>query len=230
VIKIDMAGIKKLSKELEKTAKKAVPHAARNALNSIAFEGRKEWVASVNSSMTLRNTFTTRSLQVIKASGISMPRMQATLGSTAPYMGDREEGKMERARGKHGVPLPTPASAGQGGRQRTKLVRRANTLPAITLGPRTGRSAKQRNAIAIRQAAQGTGYAFLELNRHMGIYKVTGTKRLRVRLIWDLSVRSLKPKPLPTLAQAIEAVSPKIPALCERAIIDQLKRNKVLGY
>jgi hypothetical protein len=230
MIKIDLSQFKKLAKDLDTVAKKAIPHATRNALNGAAFETRREWVGKVEKSMVLRNTFTTRSLQVSKATGINMQVMEARVGSTAPYMGDREQGIMEKPRGKHGVPLPTPASAGQGSSPRTRLVRRPNRLPSIQLTARPGRNARQRNAIAIRQAAKGTGYAFLELQRHAGIYKVTGKKRMRVRLIWDLSVRTIKPKPLPTLQQALDAIKPKLAGICERALVDQLKRAKVLGY
>jgi len=232
MIKADFSQVRKFEKALATYAAKGIPHAARTALNATAFEARKEWTGQLGKGMTLRNTWTTRSLQVDKARGTQMASMQSVVGSRAAYMGVRETGETKVKKGRVGVPIPSPVAAGQArGANRTKLVRRANRLPNIHLAKRPGRTPQQRNAIAIRQAAAGSKFAFLELGGKRVIARVTGSKRrIKVQTIWDLSRTSVRIKPIPTLAQTLEAIEPRLPPLYEKALIEQLKRAKIGGY
>ena len=106
--------IERLRRALETYAERGVPHAVRKALNASAFEARKAWISRIESTFTLRKAWTTRSVRVSKARGTSMSRMEAVLGSTAPYMAIQETGGTKRKGGRHGVPIPTSVSSGEG--------------------------------------------------------------------------------------------------------------------
>lgn len=242
LVDVDWRGMEKLQRDLQIFARKAIPHAVRNGLTRTAYEARGEYIEAARSRLTLRNTWTERTIQVAPARGMVVDQMEARAGSTAQYMADQEAGKTEVASGKHGVPIPTSFSAGQGLKKkpRTRLVQRPNRLPAIDLASRgsarasRGRSSNrmQANAIAIRKAlAAGSKYVFLDLRRRKGIFKLQGSKRgLKVRLVWDLSERSVRVRPTPMLLQAIIQTLNVAPRIQAAAMVEQLRRNKVFGY
>src|SRR5262245_39578865 len=128
VPEIEFRGLDEMQRELERIAKRAVPYAARETLNGLAFAGRRIWQDEMASSLTLRNAFTQRRALVERATGSRMTDMQATLGHTEDYMRRLELGQGERAK-RTGLPIPTETAAGQakgslpGGRKRA--VRRA---------------------------------------------------------------------------------------------------------
>lgn len=230
---IDLSAVAHLAKELETFAKRAVPHATRNALNSTAFEARKEWVGQMDKQMVLRNTFTTRSVRVEKATGNMVRTMESRVGSVAPYMATQEDGGTEAKHGKHGKPIPTSSAAGQGqkARPRTKQVQRKNWMSALNPSrPRVSGSRQRRNAVAILMAAKSTRTVFLDLGKRKGIFRITGTKRLKLRMMWDLSKPQVVIKRNPTLGPTLDAIQPRLPAIWEDAIRIQMHRNKVFGY
>lgn len=233
MIKVEWKGVKELQKALDKFAKQAVPHAMRNGCNRSAFEARDVWGKRVESEMTLRNTFTARSLRVQKARGTNTETMQATLGSTAPYMGKLEVGGPESARSGKGLPIPTPVASGQApGAKRTKLVRASNKMTAITLAKRPGATRPQRNAIAIQRALKGSHFAFIETTQGRRlITKVTGNRqRIKVQTIWDLSRHTVQVRPVPTLKQTLDAIGPRLPGIFADALREQCKRHGMPGF
>lgn len=231
-----MKGLRKLEKDLETFAKRALPFAVRNGLNDTAFAARKEWVGQVGKVFTLRNKWTEKSLRVEKAAGRNLETMQAKVGSTLDYMAEREQGGTQATRGKHGVPLPTSGAAGQGKRRvpRTRAVQRKNYLAAFSVQKKPVRGGRQRrNAAAIAMAARaGGGVVFLDLGKTRGLFRVEGRKGggLRVRMIYDLSRRTVRTKPYPTLAATLSALTPRLPAIQAEALLAELRRHKVLGY
>lgn len=225
----------KLQDDLTTFAKRAVPIAVRNSLNTTAFEARRVWVGELKQRMVLRNTWTERSLRVEKAAGYDLDSMESKVGSILPYVATREQGGTEAKKGKHGVALPTSSAAGQGMKTwpRTRQVQRRHWMSSIRLADRPGAGRKQRNAIAIARAIKNKSkdVVFLDLGRRQGLFRVTGTRRgLKVRMIWDLSKSSVRTAPIPTLAPALEALRPRLPAIHEKALLEQLKRNRVLWY
>lgn len=131
------------------------------------------------------------------------------------------------------MPIPTSSAAGQSmaARPRTKLVQRKNWLSAISLRNKVGGTTKRKNKVAILQAAKQRGVAFLVLGNRKGLFRVTGTKRgLKVRMLWDLSHPSVVTPATHTLARTLKAIQPRLGALHEKAIVDQLKRNRIFGY
>lgn len=243
-ITIEFRGIDELVRDLRVARKRALPHAVRDALTTAAFEGRKVWQGEIRKSFTLRNRFTERSVLVERAKGTNLDRMEAVLGSVAPYMGDQEGGATVRGRRKVKA-IPGPVAAGQApGGKRTKLVRAGSRLSAIKLPRNRGRSTKQRNAIAIQMAVRRRQkHAMLERpGGGRAIFSIKGGQRrwdkdkgwrvraLQVRLLWDVSRRSVRVPPSHTLERALKALAPKLPHIYTASLLSQLRRHKVLGY
>ncbi len=233
----DLSDADRLVKDLQRFNSGALPFAVRNALNAGAFEGRRAWLGELRSTFVLRNTFTARSLRIVKASGKNIGRMQAVLGSVAAFMDEQEGGGTVRPRKGSHKPIPTRTAAGQspGAGPRTKAVRRGNWMSAIRLGQskvRGVRSQAQRNAIAMSMASRaGQPFALLRTRRGLGIFRVTGKRRkLRVRMVWDLSRRSVKVPASHTLQHALNETDPKLARLYAECIVEQLRRERVLGY
>jgi hypothetical protein len=85
-LRIDVRGINELQRALEQASKRSVPYAARDSLNTLAFEGRKIWQGEMRQALTLRNQFTERRALVERARGYQLKTMEAVLGHTEPYM------------------------------------------------------------------------------------------------------------------------------------------------
>jgi hypothetical protein len=232
---IDDREIREFEKDLKTFADKAYPFATRNTINRAAFTTQKTARENVREEMVLRNRFTVQSIQVSpERFQLNVDRQVATVGSTAPYMEDQEFGDTKTKTGKEGVAIATSYSAGQQGQQpRTRLPRKPNQLQNIRLSKRRkgGRAANkmQANLMAVKQAAEsGNRYVFLDLRRGAGIFKVTGGKRKpRIRMIYDLSRKSVVIPKNPWLAPAVATVEPQIPGFYRDSLIFQLKRNKL---
>lgn len=235
MIDLKWKGARRLERDLQTFAKTAVPHAVRNALNTQAFEARRAWADEAKDSLTLRNTFTVRSLRVEKARGTKLETMQSRVGSVAPYMGKQEIGGQETAGGKHGVTVPTPVASGEGrgARPRRRLVRRPHKMSRINLAGRGQKgSRQQRNAIALSMARRaGRKHVMLEGRRRIGIFRISGGKRTRIDMVWHLTRKATaKVPPNPMLQRALASTERKMPGVYERAFVEQLRRRRILGY
>lgn len=236
-VQVDARGLKKFAQDLATFRQKAVPHAARNALTSIAFEARGEWGDEMRRKFQLRNTWTQRSPRVVPARGVSLPAMFSQVGSELAYLAQQEAGFTSQAHGKHGLPKPVPFAAGQamGTRLRTRVVQRQNRMASIRLDPpkvanRSG-GRRQRNAVAIRLAAKsGSRYVFLDLGKRKGIFRIMGTRRLRPRLVWDLSERTMTTPAHATLGPAVARVGPRIPGFYATAIVAEFRRARIFHF
>ena len=236
MLSIELRGLDKMQRDLETMAKRAVPQAARETLNGLAFAGRRIWQEEMASSLTLRNQFTQRRVLVERATGLRMREMQAVLGHTEDYVRRLEEGQGERAT-RSGLPIATEAAAGQakgslpGGRKRAvrksliirtlgKLKRQPNSLPR-----------KARNARAVKEAIKsGNRLAYLELDRRRGIYRIMGgRKRPQIRKLYDLSRRAVPLPRIPTLQRTIDQTLQHGPRLALAALQKQLDRARSRG-
>lgn len=228
-----LAGVDEMQRQLETIAKRSVPFAARETLNSLAFAGREAWQDEMRRSLTLRNRFTERRALVERCSRtLRMSNMEARLGHTEEYMRLLEEGKPERA-AKRFRAIPTEAAAGQsrgslsGGR--VKAVRPKNIithLGSLKVKGAKSRSRKANNARAIRGAIiSGTRIALLHLGRGAGIYRVMGGKRRpKIVKLYDLTRRRTPMPRIPTLQRAIDRARSKGPAIAFAALERQLAR------
>jgi len=228
-IKVDLSDFKRLTRDLEKVSDVAIPYAARNALNTIAFEGRKLWQAQMRDDFVLRNDWTTRRLFVEKAKGTSLAGMKSVLSSPDAFLVKQEIGGQES----HSVPTGVATGEGRGASPRRKLVRQPNKVSVIALGKRMHKgNRKQRNAVAIRTAAaEGRRFVYLELPKRRGLFRISGGARSpQVDMVWDTSKKSHTVHPTPTLRRAVKRLEGKVPAIMTSSLIDQLRRHKVFGY
>lgn len=230
--------IKRYETQLERMAKYGVRFAMRDTLNNVAFEARRLYQLQASQHMILRSPWTKRSMRVTKSKSIKAEFMKSTVGSVEQFMQDQEFGKTETKKGTHGVPIPTAVAAGQpmGSHPITRGTRGRNQLAAISLG-RGGVSGTraQRNAIAIRKAADTGGFAFLDLGRRQGIFSVMGRPKksdkggAQVRMVWDLSHDAITLKPNPMLYRASVRANSYAPIFYRRALREQLMRAKSKG-
>ena len=220
---------KELERQLGSFVERAIPFATRNTLNAGAFAMQKDIKRELKRDFTLRNQHTVRSIQVEKARTLNMGNMEAVVGSTAGYMEDQEFGTTKSKQGKKGVAIPTGYSAGQKGAQpRTGLPTEPNTLKNIQLNKkgRKGSSRKQKNVVAIKQAARsGKRFVYLDLGTSEGIFKVIGGPRYnRIRMVHDLSRQSVEIPAKPWLKPAEVRILTKMPAIHLKSLKFQMER------
>lgn len=231
MIKINDAQILNYVDDLKTFKRKAFPFATKATINGAAFKARGFAQENIRNSMIERNRFTVQSVRVEQSRTLDIRRQAATVGSIADYMEDQEFGVTNVSKGKKGVPIATSYSAGQAqnAQPRTRLPRRPNTMQSIQLSKRRkkGSNRKQRNLVAIRQAAEsGKKYVFLDLGRTSGIFRVLGGKRKpRIKMVWSMSRRSVVIPKNPWLLPAVLRTEPEIPAIYADALRFQLKRH-----
>lgn len=234
---VDTRDFKKLHDHLERFKKKALPYAARDALNGCAFELRKEWQSQIRTTFTNRNNFTERSIRVEKASGTNLKTMQSRTGSVAAYMGDQEEGGTVKGRGKHkAIPAPTAGGGKPGGGARPRLVSSRFRLSSVSVQqPSLARYGRRRQNAVVLAIAIRKHERFALLNRAKGkgrgIFEVKGLKRkAKTKLIWNVSKGSVHVKPEPTMQRATNASGYRFERVIYNALLTQLRRNKVMGF
>jgi hypothetical protein len=235
-VKVELKGFGKLTDDLNTFASRGFPYAVRDTLNGCAFETQREWRAEVKRTFILRNRYTEQSIRTDKARGTKVEGMAATTGTIAEYMPDQESGGEVRGKGKHKA-IPTAVAAGQGqGAKRTRMVRAGLRLQAVNVTQLPQQYGKRRqNAMAIAVAIR-KGQRFALLNRMKGsgraIFEVKATQRrgARVRMLWDMSRGSVHVDREPTLHRAIASSSSQYDRIQYQAVLNQLKRNKVMGY
>ena len=234
-ITADTDQIKQFESDLKTFAARAYPFATKNTLNSAAFEAQSAMRGNIRRQMTTRNKFTERSIRVDQTRTLNVSRQAATVGSTAGYMEDQEFGGIKRKGGKTGVPIPTTSASGEGEgmRPRRRVVPRSRALGRISLRNSKVKSfsRKQKNFLKVRLTAKsGRKFVFLDLDKHPGIYRVTGgVRRPRVKLMWDMSKESVVIPRNPVLGPAVRRAERSMPELYEKALIFQLKRQGLFG-
>lgn len=229
LLHVDLKELKKLEKHLEKLKKKALPYATKDTVNSMAFEAQRVWKQALPQKATLRNAYTQSSIRVDQAKSLDISTQQAVVGSIAKHVALLERGQKFRGRKKHGAPVPTLAARGG---QKANLVRKPNSLAAIKFKRANGRTRSQKNAVAVSQARkQGKGFAFLESSKGTkGIFAIGKTKRSKLKKLWDLSKKSIKSAPRPTMPMAASAARARGPGFYREALIRQLKFHRIMGY
>ena len=88
---------------------------------------------------------------------------------------------------------------------------------------------EQRNIVAIKQAASSTSrYAFLDLGKTRGIFRVVGGKRRpKLRMVWDMSRRTVDVAPRRWLAPAVAQTEPLLQGMYADALRFQIKRQRL---
>jgi len=223
---VDNRDIRELERDLKTFANRAYPYATRQTLNDTAFQAQRIAREDVRNDMVLRNRFTVQSIQVDQARTLAVSRQAATVGSIADYMEDQEFGA---TKAKPAIATSYSAGQGQDAQPRRRLPRKPNKLANIQLQNkrRRGSSRKQRNLIAIKDAAaSGNKFVFLDLGRRKGIFRVTGGKRNpKIRMVHDLSNQSVVIPKNPWLKPAFDESLRMLPAFYADALRFQLRRN-----
>jgi hypothetical protein len=236
MFEIDQKDIRKLESDLKYFADRALPFATRKTLDDAAWQGSQIARADVKEKLINRNAWTAQSMRYQKSPRtLTIKKQYSIMGTTADYMERQEFGGTKRKTGKHGVAIPTGYSAGQDGQEpRTKLPIRSNRLQNIRLKDRRRYANKrQRNLVAIKQAAAAGGvqHVYLDLGRRRGLFRVTGGKRKpKVRMVHDLSRKSVSIPKTPIIKPAFDETVRMIPAFYADALRFQLRRHRILGY
>ena len=232
MIQADLTDWEDLENTLALANRQGIPHATRNALNQAAFHARQESIENIKKEFTLRNKWTERGVIVKKAMGMNIESQESKVGATREYLADQETGATIRGQGKHGVSIPTSYSAGQQGqRPRTRLPRPSNRMQNIVLRRRRHiGDRKQRNASMVKLAARtGRKYVYLNTGRRKFIAKVIGGKRRpRVKMVQDLSRRTVSIAATPWLAPAVDDAVQKMPRFYADSLVFQLRRIGLL--
>lgn len=231
MLTMDDENIKRFENDLRTFKGRAYPFATKQTINNAAFHAMREYRKEAGKDMVLRNRFTVQSIRVEPARTLNVNRQEAVTGSIAPYMEDQEFGATVSKRGKVGVPIPTSVASGEGegAQPRRRVVPRSRKLGAIRLRNEglKARSKKQKNYLKIKFAAKsGHKFVFLDLQKHPGIYRVTGgVRRSQIKLIYDMSKSSTPIPRNPMLAPSVKTTEKLIPTFYQYALVNQLKRH-----
>lgn len=200
-----------LQNEVDRLNRYGVPNAVRDALTSAAFETRDEIRnRDLPGKFQLRNTFTQRSVMANRATGSRIDSMKSEVGSTQEYMAKQEDGFTKTTRGKHGLPIPTPASSGEVNSvsKRLRGVLRRNYLNKIkpvsmnsfnNPRPKNWKSLSGKGSVALAARAaieDGSRVIFIDrrrdhYHRKTGLYRVMGghLKNPHQRGLWPAGAR-----------------------------------------
>lgn len=218
MIKINLKQVKEMEARLGEMKSIAVPFAVRSTMNAAAFQAQTVARRGIKRNMILRNKFSVRSIQVEATKDLKRP--EAVIGSVAKYMSDQEFGTTKSKKGKVGVPLTTSYASGegQGTQPRKKLARKPNQLRNIMLrksSRRRGKTRKQRNLIAVREAAGSTNkLVYLRTGRTKAIFRVLGGKRRpRLKMLYNLKHQSVRIPRNPWLRPAVLKVGKRLPQI-----------------
>lgn len=232
MLSIDDREIKNFERDLKTFASKAYPFATKQTLNQSARQAMNFAKDHVREKMINRNKFTVQSIRFEQTKTLNVDRQESLMGSTEDYMSDQEFGGVKRSQKGDHVSLSTNYSSGEplSARRRRRLPRKANKLPNIKLGLGgrvKSKSRLQSNFVKIRMASRlRNKFVFLNLGRRKGIFKVIGKgKKAKVRMLHDMTRRSVVIKKNPWLAPATQKAVERIPEIYFEALKFQMKRQ-----
>lgn len=233
-IRIDTSELKALERQFGRFKLDALPVAIRDTLNKTAFVTQTRARENAAKELTLRNTFTRRSIRVNKASGDVISQQESATGSTEDYMRRQELGGLQKPRKQSkNVAIVTGFAAGQEGiRPRTKLAKPSNRPRNIRLRKRrtAGIPRKQRIFMQIRDAVINKDrHVFLDLGRVKGIFRVVGGRRnntsaARIKMVSDLTRKVTRTDKRPWLRPAADLARTQMPRWYGKELRKQLQR------
>ncbi len=244
MLEISAEQIRRLEQDLLNFRERAYPFATRFTLTNTAFRAREFAQRNIEDQMVLRRPFAQRSVQVERARTLNVEQQEARVGSTADFMETQEFGGRETGR-RHGHPVPTPYSAGQGrrARPRTRVPRRRHRVGSITLGGKRVRpkTPGQRLVLLARSAIEsGQRHVFWQQQHgfgpRTGIYYIAGGSLRRSRgwprgakmqLVHDMSHGSITIPRNPWLDPAVVDAQRMMPQIYRDALVFQLDRHGI---
>jgi len=218
---------KQFESDLRTMRAKSLPFATKATLNRTAFVAMKIARDTVRGKMILRNKYTLQSIRFEKTKTLRMRSQETFVGSTADYLEEQEFGRTITSTGKHGRPIAMPEASGERALPRKRLPRGASRFSKITLGKGSarGKNRRQRNAMAVREAAGKGKYVFLDLGRRSGIFRIRGKgERARLTKVWDMSRRIVRVPARPWLLPSATRAAGKIDQYYADALQFQLER------
>ena len=238
-IDLDLSEIDELAKDISVMRKVGFRYAARDTLNTSAFNQREKMQAQLGRDFILKNNHTKRGIRVTKSPNINF--LQSEVGSIDDYMGRQETGGTVVSKGKRGVVLQTSYSAGlsENAKPRTKLAKPANRIKGptghgrvnLTNSKRKGKNRKQRNVAAVMTALnKGNKYVYMELSRgdRKGIFKLIGGKRKpKVKMIADLSRKSVPTPKTQWAWRSLKGVGKMVSRVYTDMLDIQIKKRKL---
>ena len=245
MISMDKRPIEQLKYDLEKFSERALPYAVRDTLNTAAYKTSNLARRNAKRVFQMRNNYTVRSIQFKKTFSKNVDRMESAAGSLQEYMREQEEGFTRHKKGKHGVPIPTSASAGQAGaKPRTKPVRRINWMSRLQMSTRLRRqykSTKQSLVRRVQEAIESGGrVTFLGIREQKnsrykkGFYRVLGGRKVkrgwpagaRLQLLYEVERSSVQARARQWLGPPSRFIGAKMDEFYKAALIRQIERQR----
>jgi hypothetical protein len=245
-ISMDRRPLVQLENDLDRFGTQALPYAVRDALNNAAYKTADLARKNANRKFQMRNQFTARSIQFEKTFARRIDQMESRAGSLQEYMREQEEGFTKHAKGKHGVPVPTGAAAGQeGARVRTRPIRRSNWMNRLRVSKHIrGQYSNTKQAVLrrVQEAVEsGDRVIFLGVrgkkNRSYvkGFYRVLGGRKVkrgwptgaRLQLLYRAEASSVTTIATHWLGPPSKIVASKMDDLYRQALIRQIERNRL---
>ena len=245
-IKIDMKDIKQLERDLGAFKAKALPFATRNTLNVAAFQTQDVSKKRIRNRLVLRNRFTLQSVRVNQTKTLRISRQAAFVGSTADYMEDQEFGTIIPKKGKHGIPIPTSFSAGQGEKTqpRTRLPKGPNRFGRLHLGtvrrkrPKgQPKHRKQALLFKVQDAVLSGKRSFFhdfKGGKKTGLFKVRGGRKnfkrgwpkgAQLKMLYSLESKSVRVPARPWLKPSVDVVRKRMLKIHRKSLVFQLKKH-----
>lgn len=194
--------------------------------------------------LILRNAWTKKSIRFEQTKTLSINQQVARAGSVAPYMETQEFGGTKTARGKHGVPIPTSYSTGEGEnavprrklpRKPNKLYPRASSQIRLAKSKRRPINPKQAILFKVQDAVKTGNRVFYHKfpTGSKGLFRVVGGRKTfkrgwpngaDLKMIWGMNKRSVQINKEPMLGPAHSAAAERLPEDYRKALEFQLKR------
>ena len=232
--KLDLSEIDDLAEDIDVMRKVGFRFAARDTLNTSAFNQREKMQAQIRKDFTLRNRYTERGIMVTRSPNINY--LLSEVGSKDEYMARQESGGTVYTKpGNMGVAIPTSYSAGlsMDAKPRTKMPRKSNKIGflSLTKTSRNGKNRKQRNIFAMQTALKkGKKHVYMELSRgnRKGIFRILGGKRKpKVKMVVDLTRKSVPTPKSPWLLRSLTGVGSMISRIYTDMLDIQIKKRKL---
>jgi hypothetical protein len=244
-IKLDTYPLEQYENDLDKFGKQGMPYAIRGTLNTAAYKASDLSKKKVGQLFTIRNTFVQRSIRFQKTFSRRIEDMESAAGSTEDFMRKQTEGFTEHTRGKHGVPLPTSAAAGQeGAKPRTRVIRRSNWINRLKVAKRIREKYKNTKQAVIRRVQDavesGDRTIFLGVrgkasNKYKkGFYRVLGGRRVkrgwptgaRLRMLYSMEHTTLYTRARDWLGPPTRFVTAHLGDYYRDALIRQIEKQR----
>ena len=249
----DFSELDIVEKTLESYNEKALPYAIKDTLNWQAFQSQQNARRDLAKNFQIRNKYTEGSIRfnLIPRSEKNVNNMVSSAGSMQQYMADQHEGFKNTARGPGGVPIPTPATAGQTGTTRTKPRLRRLTIPKLKTQTFDKGSidhsrfnqfsaAQELTVLALMMAQSKKKYVWARINSVYGLYELRGAKLTKgqrrgwpkpgkfVRL-YSATVKTTEVKPTPWLIDAVEDTDREVIKKYHSNLLKQIRINQQIA-